>query len=250
MFNNKDKVKNTVTSNPNYRVITIEQPMSLAAEAYRRIKVSLDFAQVDENLQVIQVCSSTQGEGKSTTALNVAATYIEDGKKAIIVDLDLRRPKLHRTFNVHNKDGVTDVLAGNVKLKDAIKKSDKIHFDLLNSGTNTVYPTALLGSKAIKDMFAELRTMYDVIIVDCPPILAVTDATIISSMCDGCLFVVSQEKTEKNAAKEAVKVLRKNKVNLLGVVYTAIDTSKGSFNSKYKYYQEYHQQQDLEEDNK
>ena len=230
------KNKHTTTENPNYRIITVEQPLSLAAESYRRIKTALEFANVDKHPQVIQICSSMQGEGKSVTVLNIAATYAEDGKKVIAVDLDFRRPKLHRSFRVENKNGVTDVLAGHLSLDDAIIHGDN-GIDCLNRGTRAPYPTALLGSENIKKIFTELRKEYDYIIVDCPPILAVSDAIVASRLCDGCLFVISQQKAEKKAAKEAVSTLRDNGVNILGCVFTGI-TRKGSsyYNSKYKYY--------------
>ena len=228
--------KHTTTDNPHYRIITVEEPLSLAAESYRRIKTSLEFANVDKQPQVVQVVSSMQGEGKSVTVLNLAATYAEDSKKVIVVDLDFRRPKLHRSFNVENKNGITDVLAGHIKLEDAIKHGDN-GIDCLNRGEKAPYPTAVLGSEQMIKLFEELRKEYEYIIVDCPPILAVSDATIISKLCDGCLFVISQSKTEKNAAKESIKILRDNNVNVLGCVFCGI-TSKGSnyYNSKYKYY--------------
>ena len=228
--------KHTTTDNPHYRIITVEEPLSLAAESYRRIKTSLEFANVDKQPQVVQVVSSMQGEGKSVTVLNLAATYAEDSKKVIVVDLDFRRPKLHRSFNVENKNGITDVLAGHIKLEDAIKHGDN-GIDCLNRGEKAPYPTAVLGSEQMAKLFDELRKLYEYIIVDCPPILAVSDATIISRLCDGCLFVISQSKTEKNAAKESIKILRDNNVNVLGCVFCGI-TSKGSnyYNSKYKYY--------------
>lgn len=230
------KNKHTTTDNPNYRIITVEQPLSLAAESYRRIKTSLEFANVDKRPQIIQVCSAMQGEGKSVTVLNLAATYAEDGKKVLVVDLDFRRPKLHRSFRLENKNGITDVLAGNIKLEEAIKHGDN-GIDCLNRGTKVTYPTAVLNSEAIVKVFTELRKKYEYIIVDCPPILAVSDAAIVARLCDGCLFVVSQTKTEKNAAKESVKTLRDNNVTILGVIFAEI-TSKNSnyYNSKYKYY--------------
>lgn len=233
----KDRLfKPTSGKNPNYRIITIEEPLSLAAESYRRVKTSLEFVNVDKHPKVIQVCSSVQGEGKTTTVLNIAATYAEDGKKVLVVDLDFRRPKLHRAFYVENKRGITDVLVGNIELKDAIKYGED-GIDCLNRGSKAPFPTAMLGSDNMKVLFKELRKLYEYIIVDCPPILAVSDATIISKVCDGCIFVISQSKTEKGAAKEAVKVLRDNKVNILGCVFTGI-TEKGSnlYSSKYKYY--------------
>ena len=232
----KTKIKHTTKENPHYRIITIEEPLSLAAESYRRIKTALEFANVDVPPQVIQVCSSMQGEGKSVTVLNIAATYAEDGKKVIVVDLDFRRPKLHRSFRLENKDGITDVLAGHIKLEQAIKHGDN-GIDCLNRGEKAPYPTVLLNSEAIGELFQQLRKQYEYIIVDCPPILAVSDAAIISKLCDGCLFVVSQSKTEKGAAKESIRILRDNNVNILGCIFAGI-TAKGSsyYNSKYKYY--------------
>lgn len=236
-MNKNRAVKHTTTDNPHYRIITVEQPLSIAAESYRRIKTSLEFANVDKRPQVIQVCSSMQGEGKSVTVLNVAATYSEDGKKVIVVDLDFRRPKLHRSFRVENKNGITDVLAEHIQLKEAIIHGEN-GIDCLNRGSKAPYPTALLGSENMANVFETLRKEYDYIIVDCPPILAVSDAAIISRLCDGCLFIVSQSKTEKAAARESIKILKENNVDILGVVFTNISAKRGNYyySNKYKYY--------------
>ena len=208
-------------SNPKYRIITVEQPLSIASEAYRRIKVSLEFTNVDRHLQIIQICSSGQGEGKTLTALNLAATYAEDKKKTLVVDLDLRRPKIHRSFRIENKNGLTDYLAGKVSLDEAIKHSEA-GIDFLNRGSKVPYPTAILGSVAMRELFDELRKMYDYIIVDAPPMLPVSDALIISKLTDCCLFVVSEEITEKSAAKEAVKTLKDNGVRVVGCVLVEV----------------------------
>ena len=231
------KNKHTTIDNPHYRIITAEQPLSIAAESYRRIKTALEFANVDKHVQVIQVCSSMQGEGKSITVLNIAATYAEDSKKILVVDLDFRRPKLHRSFRQENKNGITDVLAGHIKLEDAIIHGEN-GIDCLNRGMKVPYPTAVLGSEAMEQVFQQLRQMYEFIIVDCPPILAVSDAAIISRFCDGCLFVISQSKTEKAAARESVKILRENGVNILGCVFANISAKRGNYyySNKYKYY--------------
>lgn len=225
-----------LTDNPDYRIITIEEPDSIASESYRRIKVGLEYSVVDKNIKVIQISSAAQGEGKTLTVLNLAATYVENGKKVIVLDLDLRRPKLHRSFKVENKNGVTDVLAGNVTLEEAIKHT-KTGIDLLNRGTDVPSPSSILESTALKEVIKSLRKMYDFVIIDCPPILAVSDAILVSKLCDACLFVVSARHTEKVAAKEAVTVLKQNKVNLIGVVYTNIRKGdEAYYSSKYKYY--------------
>lgn len=216
---------------------TIEKPLSQNAEAYRRIKVGIEYSEVDKKIQVIQVSSSLQGEGKTTTALNLAVTYAENKAKVIIVDLDFRRPKLHRTFKLMNQDGLTDVLAGNLELEKAIKHSDAFPFDILNRGTKSPFPSALLSSKELAEIMAKLRNMYDYIIVDCPPVLAVSDAIIISKLTDGCIFVVSQPHTEKSVAKEAMGQLRNNGVNVLGCVLTGITRkNKDYYGYKYNYY--------------
>lgn len=228
--------KDLETLNPEYKVVTKIEPESVVAEAYRRIKVSLDFSSLDKKLKVIQIVSSIKGEGKSITLLNIAATYAENNKKVIVVDLDLRKPKCHRAFKVENKDGLNDVLLGSLKLKDAIKHSDELGFDLLNSGKIASTSIAsVIESQSLKQVIEQLKDMYDIVLIDCPPILAVSDSIIISSFCDAAIFVLSQLKTEKRVAKEAVKILRNNNVNLVGTVFTEIKTKKGSKDSYYNY---------------
>lgn len=222
--------------NPDYKIITQLEPNSPISEAYRRIKVSLDFSSIDETIKVIQICSSVKGEGKTTTVLNIAATYAENKKKVIVVDLDLRKPRCHRAFQIENKNGVTDVLLGEVELKDAIKHDEKIGFDLLNSGRKASNISYVIESKQLKEIIKELKNTYDVVLVDCPPVLAVSDPIIISSFCDVTIFVVSQIKSERRIAKEAVKTLKANNVNLIGCVFTEINAKhKVSKNSNYYY---------------
>ena len=247
-FGKNNTEKHIHVENPHYRIITVEQPLSLAAESYRRVKTALEFSNVDKHPQVLQVCSSMQGEGKSITALNIAATYAEDSKKVLVVDLDFRRPKLHRSFHLENKNGITDVLAGRIKLEEAIKHGE-YGIDCLNRGEKVPYPTAVLGSENIAKLFAELRKMYEYIIVDCPPILAVSDSAIISKLCDGCLFVISQSKTERAAARESVKILRDNNVNILGCIFVGITAKGGNYYSnKYKYYYQNYYGKDVNPD--
>ena len=235
----KKKQHNADTHYSQYEHLAmLEEPAGLSSESYRKIKVGLEYSEVDAKLQVLQVVSSLQGEGKTTTALNLACAYAEAGKNVVVVDLDFRRPKLHRTLRIENKNGITDVLAGNIELKDAIKSNrEKIPFDIINRGTKTPFPTALLGSSELAAQFEKLRKMYDIIIVDCPPVLAVSDSFVISKLVDGALFVVSKEITEKGAAREAAKSLRANNVNVLGTIVTGI-TKKGNsyYGYKYQYY--------------
>ena len=222
-------------------IALIESPESMASEAYRRIQVGLEYSEVDKEIKVIQVCSSLKGEGKTTTLLNLACAYAETGKKVIALDLDFRRPKLHRTLEIEDKDGITDVLAGNIKLEDAIKHSDSIPFDIINRGSKAPFPAALLSSNELQEIVNTLKNMYDLVLVDCPPVIAVSDAIQVSKLCDGCLFIVSYEKTEKSAAKEAIKILKSNNIKIFGTVITEINSKNSSYyGHKYSYYYQYY----------
>ena len=129
------------------------------------------------------------------------------------------------------------MLAGHHYLEEAIKHGDN-YIDCHNRGSKVPYPTAILGSDNMEQIFKTLREQYEYIIVDCPPILAVSDAAIISRLCDGCVFVISQSKTEKAAARESVKILRDNGVNILGCVFANLSAKRGNYyySNKYKYY--------------
>lgn len=225
--------------NPHYEIITITDPTNIASESYRRAKVAINYNDVDKHIQTIQVCSATQGEGKTVTLLNIAAAYVEDKKKVIIVDLDFRRPRIHRAFRIENKNGITDYLLGNISYEDVIKHSE-YGLDFINRGSEVPFPTSVLESRGMRELFEKLKAEYDVILVDCPPILAVSDAVVVSKMCDGCLFVVSQSKSEKGLSKEAVKALREGNVNVLGSIL--VNASTKAYKSKYKYYYRYYSQ--------
>lgn len=232
------KDKKRVSQNPGYRIVSMENPLSPAAEAFRRLKVSLDFLGADEKLQVMQVCSAVQGEGKTTVLLNLGAIYAEDGKKVLFIDLDLRRPRLHRAFKIENKLGIADYLAGYAKAEEIVKHVSA-NIDLINCGIKAPYPTSVLGSQQLKNLVEDMRGSYDIILIDCPPVLTVTDACITSRLTDGTIFVVSASTTEKAAAKEAVSVFRQNNIRILGCVMTEVSCGlRGSFyyNNTLKYY--------------
>ena len=228
----KNAAKSRVSRNPDYRIITFDDPSSPSSEAFRRIKIGLDLSHSEGCGLVVQMASALRGEGKTTACLNVAATYVEDGKKAIIIDLDLRCPRIHRAFGVENKNGVVDYLAGKIDLQAAIKRGEN-GIDFINRGLSVTYPTTVLGSEKLAALIAELKGEYDIVLIDCPPVLMVSDACIISKFCDGAVYVVSSRVTEKGAAKEAVNVLKQNNVKIFGAVLTEVS---GSSKKQYYYY--------------
>lgn len=221
--------------NPHYKIITLTDPTSIAAENYRRIKTSLDNLSLEKELQVVQFCSSAKHEGKSITCLNVAATYVEEGKKVLIIDLDFRAPVIHRSFRLPKENGLSEYLLGKLDRKDLIHQT-KEGIDVICSGERPAFPSSLINSKIMANLIAELKKEYDYIFIDCPPVLVTVDSITVSSLCDGCLFIVSHQKIKKDVVKEAILTLKKNNVYVLGVVYTQAPTKS---QSSYYYYNKY-----------
>lgn len=238
MKNNLNKKRKN--NNPRYEIITLLDPTCYAAEAYRRTKVCIDTFAIEKDLKVIQITSAMPGDGKTTTLLNVAISYAESQKKVLIIDLDLRKPKLHRAFRSENLSGITDYLMGNVNLPgEFIKHSQYNNVDFICAGPSPVRPTSLLSLNKLADLVNSLRETYDIILIDQPPVLVASDCCIVSRFCDGALFQISQRNTDKNAAKEAIAILKQNDVNVLGCVFTEVDQDSDSYTNKYKYKYKY-----------
>lgn len=215
-----------------YMIVTQRHPESAAAEAYRRVKTAVEYSNVDTPVKVIQICSAMQGDGKTVVALNLATAFAEE-KKVLLVDLDLRRPKVHRAFRATNENGIVSLASGKVSVEKAVH-SVKYGLDFINAGEKPAYPASFIGSKSMQELFDYFRSVYDVIIVDGPPVLAVSDAFVISKLTDGCVYVVSQSNSEKAATKEGVDALRMQGVNILGCVYnSAKEKSKGYYKNNY-----------------
>ena len=220
---------------------TKEKPMSFITESYQKFLANLEYINVDNNHKVFQITSSLSGEGKTTFTSNIAFLLSQKNKKVIIIDLDLRRPKIHRIYDVDNLNGVTDVLTDRVTLKDAIKRKKKLGFDVLTSGEKTSTITSLLESNKIKDLFKNLREMYDIILVDSPPVINVSDAIYISKLSDALVFIVAQNQTKQGVVKESINQLKQNNVNIAGVVMTKFDLKLNSYSYSYGYSYSYNE---------
>lgn len=215
-----------------YRNVVIETPHSVEAEAYRKMELNIAFSSIDRKIQVIQCTSATPEDGKTTTSINLAAVYAEKGKKVIILDFDLRRPKIHRAFHQVNDKGLFDIITNDTDYHELIIHHES-KIDILLTGKHISYPNIVLESQKIQNMITQLRTEYDYIIVDTPPVLSVTDAMIVSKYVDGLVYVVAYNKTKKEEAKEGLNQLRLNNANILGAVFANVDVRK---NKGYQYY--------------
>ncbi|OEH92135.1 CpsD/CapB family tyrosine-protein kinase [Bacillus solimangrovi] len=223
--------KNNLSSGRN--LITQTDPKSPISEQYRTIRTNIQFASIDKQIKTIVVTSSNPGEGKSTTIANLAVTFAQQGKKVLLIDTDMRKSTVHYTFRLENTTGLTNVLTKQVKLLEAIKSINESNMDVLTSGPVPPNPAELLGSQSMKDLLDEAREHYDIILFDSPPLLAVTDAQILSNQCDGVILVVHSGKTAKEDAQKAKELLQTAQAKILGAV---INQKKLKASNYYYYY--------------
>ncbi|MDD3416492.1 MAG: CpsD/CapB family tyrosine-protein kinase [Lachnospiraceae bacterium] len=208
---------------------------SPVSEAYRGIRTNIQFANVDNNIKTILMTSAAPGEGKTTTLCNVAMTMADAGHKVIIIDCDLRKPRIHKFFEISNKEGITDVLLKGEDFKNFLKGGFHPNLEIITSGKIPSNPSEILYSNAMKNLIEKIKMEYDFVFIDTPPVIAVTDAVIMSGYIDGVVLVCASGKTEVEMAKKAKEALRKVNANILGVVLNRIPV-KGQKYANYYYY--------------
>lgn len=188
------------------------------AEAFRVLRTNLQFVDVDHAQKVYVISSSVPSEGKTTTAVNLAISLAQAGARTLLIEGDLRRPRAAVRLGLDGIVGVTNVLVGKVKLEDAIQVHHDSKLDFLASGPIPPNPAELLQSKAMADMLAALRERYDVVLIDAPPLLPVTDAALIASHADGAIVVVRHGKATRDQVKLSRERLEQVDARLVGVV--------------------------------
>ena len=208
-------------------------PKSSTAEQYRTIRTNIQFSSIDKEIRTIMVTSASPAEGKSTTTANLAVVFAQQGKRVLLVDADLRKPTAHYTFGMNNVFGLTNVLTKQTELNEAIKQSKEDKLDILTSGPIPPNPAELLSSRAMEEFLKKAKELYDVVIFDTPPVLAVTDAQVLANKCDGTVLVVSSGKTEKESAQKTKELLTNAQTKILGVV---LNNKKMDSNDYYYYY--------------
>ena len=208
--------------------ITKKMPKSLSAEAYRSLRTSIKFSSVDRPIKTLVVTSSIMGEGKSTVAGNIANILSQDGARVLMIDCDLRKPSVHYNFFITNGEGLTDVLVGNSDLKSVIKKVDDSLF-LITAGTVPPNPSEMLASRAMTAFIKEMKEEFKYIILDTPPLQAVTDAQVLSTKADGILLVVKAGSTKKDAVLNSVDLIEKVHGKVIGIVLNGVLNKKNNY---------------------
>ena len=214
-------------------------PKSIAAECCRSIRTNILFMSPDRPLRTMVVTSPSPQEGKTTTAINLAVTMAEAGGRILLIDTDMRRPRLHRSFGVPNQSGISTVIVGKATLQEAIKRTDIPNLDVLTCGPVPPNPSELLHTERFKVVLADCMNLYDRVILDSPPTSAVTDPAVLGNLADGVVLVVKAGETTKEAGLHARKQLVAAKARLFGVVVNAIDFSNPAYGYDY-YYRNYY----------
>ena len=204
------------------KLIVYEDAKSPIAEAYRTLRTNIQFSKTDGDLKTIMFTSSGPGEGKSTTIANTAVALAQSGKKVILVDCDLRKPVQHKIFGKRNR-GVTNILVEEIEANHFIQDTQVENLRLLTSGPIPPNPSELLGSTKMQELINYLKTQADYVIIDAPPVIAVTDASVLASRVDGVTLVINSGSVRPEMAQKAKELLVKANGHLLGVILNRVE---------------------------
>lgn len=206
-------------------------------EAYKTLRTNIMFSlSNDGNNKILVVTSAVPGEGKSTTVINLAITFSQIGSKVLVIDGDLRKPKIHKYLEIDNNKGLSGVLGGFAKVEDAIVKTE-YGFDCITAGSVPPNPSELISSQVLVDVLKDLNGKYDYVFIDSPPVTVVSDTLTVAAMSDGVLLVARSGYTPKSLLKQSINNIKITKAKVIGVVVNAVDTKKRAYGTyKGKYY--------------
>ena len=220
--------------------IVANQPNSIPSEAFKALRTRVQFSNIDaEQFKTVLITSAAPQEGKTIVSVNLAGSFAQTGKKVLIIDCDLRKPRMHMIFEVNKKPGLVDYLFNQASLNEIIRPSNTIeNLNYITAGTIPPNPAEILQSKAMLKFLDDMRSMFDMIILDSPPIVSVTDSEILSRVADGALLVVKADSTEVELMQHAVELIRNERSPFLGVVLNNF-VYKSGYGAYYKYYYYY-----------
>lgn len=227
----RNKVKGK--KNNRKKLITFFDPRSPISEEFKSVKTNIDFSSIGQKNNIIMVTSAEPDAGKSIVASNLAVVYAQQGKKTLMIDLDLRKPAQHRVFFSNNEIGVTGLLMCPETKQKAIQETEVENLQVLSSGIIPPNPTEILGTQELLTLIETLGEEYDQIIIDAPPVLVASDARLISRFADGIIFVIKSRGSENKQVAKALSLLRQGQTKIIGSILN--DPSAQSSNMYYAY---------------
>ena len=234
------RMNGDVNRSPIYRVAAILFARSPAAEAYRTLRTNIEFASLDSPARTILITSAIPGEGKTTTAANLAAVFAQAGHTTLLVDADLRKPGVHQMFDLPNAIGLTDLLRSDViQVQDVAQRTEQEHLSVVATGPLPPNPAELLRSSRMRAVMARLAASAEFVVVDSPPLQAVTDGAILSSLVEGTVLVIDAGRTRRGAARNGREALAKVGARVLGVTLNRMTEAMSADYYSYAYYTGY-----------
>jgi receptor protein-tyrosine kinase len=219
---------------PDSGILVKKKPNSIVAEAFRSISLNVDFMEIDQNSKMILITSIGPKEGKSFSAANLAWSIAQNGKRVILMDVDLRRPTVHKILGLPNNRGVSEILQGKATLAESINRVGNAPMGVITSGEFIPNLSGILGSKKMDALLDQLRAQSDITVLDATPI-PVTDSKIMATKANFVLLVVRYGHTKKGLARDVVKQLEQVNANVVGVIFNGIPPGK-SYYKTYSYY--------------
>jgi len=211
-------------------LITSRKPKSPASEAFRTLRMNIEFSSFEKEIKTLLITSTQPAEGKSTVAANLCTAMTMVGKKVLLVDADFRMPSLHQIFDFENSKGLTSLIMNPGSTPgDVVQETGIENLSLLASGPTPPNPAELLASTRMRKLFAGLTEVYDAVVVDSPPLLAVSDAAILASYLDGVILVLGAGRVSRDQARTARDQLQKAKAHVLGVVLNRVPVSGSGY---------------------
>jgi len=220
-------------------LITLHSPKSTASESFRGLRTNIIFSSADADPQVLLITSAGPSEGKTSCAANLAVTMAQAGSRTIVIDCDMRRPRLHTVFSAERETGISTLLVGASEMGDSIIRTRVENLDIMPSGPIPPNPSEILGSNKMQAIIDDLRKTYKRIIIDTPPITAVTDAAVLSRIVDGVIMVIRAADTPRQIVENGVAKLKGVNAHILGAVLNVVDTGKDSYYYYHHYYYYY-----------
>lgn len=231
------KKKNKKQEISSDKLVALHHKKSPATEAFRTIRTNLQFMSPDKELKVIMVTGSEAGIGKSTVASNLALTFSMTGQKTLLIDTDMRKPMLHKLFDLPNFQGLSSYLAGDQdEIEDLIQECKHSGTFLLPAGPIPPNPSEMLNSKKMEDLIKKCKKENAITIIDAPPLLPVTDALLLSQKVDGVIMVAETNQTKKEVFTKGIERLQQVNANILGTILNKYPVNKSSYYTYENYY--------------
>lgn len=218
-------------------LIVQNKPKSPISEAFRSLRTNIQFANVDHNMKAIGITSATPGEGKTLVMANLAVAMAQTGHKVLVIDCDMRKPRVHKILKLSNNEGLADLLLKGGDRSNYLQKVGPDEMTVLTAGHIPTNPSELLNSQAMKQLLESFKKEFDYIFIDSPPVTPVTDAAILSTYLDGMILVVASGKVDIDLIKRSKESLQNVDANILGVVLNKVKSQdQKNYYSYYYYY--------------